>query len=61
VQQPSAVSGFFSSLSSFFSFSPQRALGYAALMVVLAFGVISVWLSLGVPRLLSQLMIHRWQ
>ena len=40
VQQPPAISGFFSSLSSFFSFSPQRALGYAALMVVLAFGVI---------------------
>ncbi len=40
VQQPSAVSGFFSSLSRLFSFSPQRAFGYAALMVVLAFGVI---------------------
>ena len=40
VQQPSAVSGFFSSLSSLFSFSPQRAFGYAALMVVLAFGLI---------------------
>ena len=38
VHQPSA--GFFSSLSSLFSFAPQRALGYAALMVVLAFGVI---------------------
>ena len=40
VQQPSAVSGFFRSLSSLFSFSPQRAFGYAALMVVLAFGLI---------------------
>lgn len=40
VQQPSAVSSFFGSLSSLFSFSPQRALGYAALAVVLAFGVI---------------------
>ena len=40
VQQPSGVSGFFSSLSSLFSFSPQRAFGYAALMVVLAFGLI---------------------
>jgi len=40
VQQPSAVSGFFSSLSNLFSFAPQRALGYAALMMVLAFGVI---------------------
>ena len=40
VHQPSAVSGFFSSLSNLFSFTPQRALGYAALMVVLAFGVI---------------------
>ena len=40
VQQPSAVSGFFSSLSNLFSFAPQRALGYAALMIVLAFGVI---------------------
>jgi len=40
VHQPSAVSGFFGSLSSLFSFAPQRALGYAALMVVLAFGVI---------------------
>ncbi|HJX92016.1 MAG TPA: hypothetical protein VJ372_16055 [Pyrinomonadaceae bacterium] len=40
VQRPSAVNGFFSSLSSLFSFSPQRAFGYAALMVVLAFGVI---------------------
>ena len=40
VQQPSAVSGFFSSLSSLFSFLPQRGFGYAALMVVLAFGVI---------------------
>jgi len=38
--QPSAVSGFFSSLSNLFSFAPQRALGYAALMLVLAFGVI---------------------
>jgi hypothetical protein len=38
--QPSAVSGFFSSLSNLFSFAPQRALGYAALMFVLAFGVI---------------------
>jgi len=40
VQQPSAVSGFFSSLSSLFTLAPQRTLGYAALMVVLAFGVI---------------------
>src|ERR1043166_9287117 len=40
VHQPSAVSGFVSSLSNLFSFAPQRALGYAALMVVLAFGVI---------------------
>ena len=40
VNQPSAVSGFFTSLSSLFSFAPQRAFGYAALMVVLAFGVI---------------------
>ena len=40
VRQPSAVSGFFSSLSNLFSFAPQRALGYAALMMVLAFGVI---------------------
>lgn len=40
VRQPSAVSGFFSSLSNLFSFAPQRALGYAALMIVLAFGVI---------------------
>jgi anti-sigma factor RsiW len=40
VHQPSAVSGFFSSLSNLFSFAPQRALGYAALMVVVAFGVI---------------------
>ena len=40
VQQPSAVSGFFGSLSSLFSFTPQRALGYAALIMVLVFGVI---------------------
>ena len=40
VQPPTAVSGFFSSLSNLFSFTPQRTLGYAALMVVLAFGVI---------------------
>ena len=40
VPQASAVSGFFSSLSNLFSFAPQRALGYAALMVMLAFGVI---------------------
>jgi hypothetical protein len=40
VQQPSAVSSFFGSLSSFFFFTPQRAFGYAALIVVLAFGVI---------------------
>ena len=40
VQPPSAVSGFFSSLSNLFSFTPQRTLGYAALMIVLAFGVI---------------------
>jgi len=38
--QPSAVSNFFSSLSTLFSFNPQRALGYAALLVVVAFGVI---------------------
>ena len=40
VHQTSAVSGFFSSLSNLFSFASQRALAYAALMVVLAFGVI---------------------
>jgi hypothetical protein len=40
VPQGSAVSGFFSSLSNLFSFAPQRVLGYAALMVMLAFGVI---------------------
>ena len=40
VQQPSAVSRFFGSLSSLLSVSPQRSLGYAALLVVLAFGVI---------------------
>lgn len=40
VQQPSAVSGFFGSLSSLFSFTPQRAFGYGALMLLLAFGVI---------------------
>jgi hypothetical protein len=40
VQEPGAISGFFSSLSNLFSFSPQRVVGYAALMVVLAFGVI---------------------
>lgn len=39
-QQSSAVSTFFGSLSSLFSFSPQRTLGYAALLVVLAFGII---------------------
>ena len=40
VHQPSAISGFFSSISNLFSFAPQRVLGYAALMVVLAFGLI---------------------
>src|ERR1043166_3291962 len=40
VQQPNPVSGFFSSLSNLFPFASQRALGYAALMIVLAFGVI---------------------
>jgi len=40
VHQPSAISGFFSSLSNLFSFAPQRVLGYAALMVMLAFGLI---------------------
>ncbi len=40
VQQPSAVSSFFGSLSSLFTLSPQRTLGYASLMAVLAFGVI---------------------
>jgi anti-sigma factor RsiW len=40
VQQPTVVSGFFASLASFFSFAPQRALGYAALMAVLVFGAI---------------------
>ena len=40
VQRPSAVSSFFSSISSLFSFTPQRAFGYAALIVVLAFGLI---------------------
>jgi hypothetical protein len=39
-QRPISVSGFFSSLSNLFSFTPQRVVGYAALMVVLAFGVI---------------------
>jgi len=40
VQQPSAVSSLFGSISSLFSFDPQRTFGYAALIVVLAFGVI---------------------
>jgi anti-sigma factor RsiW len=40
VQQSSPVSGFFSSLSNLFSFTPQRVFGYAALIVVLAFGLI---------------------
>lgn len=40
VREPHTSSGFFSSLSKLFSFSVQRTLGYAALMVVLAFGVI---------------------
>src|SRR6185295_7270392 len=40
VQQPRAVSSFFSSISSLFSVTPQRTFGYAALIVVLAFGVI---------------------
>ena len=40
VQQSGAVSGFFASLSNLFSFSPQRTFGYAALIVMLAFGVI---------------------
>jgi hypothetical protein len=39
-QTPRAVSGFFSSISNLFSFTPQRAFGYAALILVLAFGVI---------------------
>jgi len=40
VQQPSAVSSLFGSISSLFSFDPQRTFGYGALIVVLAFGVI---------------------
>ena len=40
VQQPSGVSSLFSSILSLFTFTPKRVLGYAALMVVLAFGVI---------------------
>ena len=40
VQQPSSISGFFGSLSSLFTFAPQRTLGYAALMMLLVFGVI---------------------
>jgi hypothetical protein len=46
-QQPSAVATFFGSLSSLFSFSPQRTLGYAALMVVLAIGIIFGLVKLG--------------
>jgi hypothetical protein len=38
--QPRAISSFFSSVSSLFSFAPQRVLGYAALIVMLVFGVI---------------------
>ena len=40
VHQPSSVSGFFSSLSSLFTFAPQRTFGYAALMMLLVFGAI---------------------
>src|SRR6476660_9005817 len=40
VHQPSGLSGFFGSLASLFSFAPQRVFSYAALMVVLAFGLI---------------------
>jgi hypothetical protein len=40
VQQPSRVSSFFSSLTSLFTLAPQRTMGYAALMLVLVFGVI---------------------
>jgi hypothetical protein len=40
VQQPSRVSSFFSSLTSLFMLAPQRTMGYAALMLVLVFGVI---------------------
>jgi len=39
-QQPTSISGFFSSLSSLFTLAPQRTLGYAALMMLLVFGVI---------------------
>ena len=39
VQQPRSISGFFGSLSSLFTFAPQRTLGYAALMMLLMFGV----------------------
>jgi hypothetical protein len=54
------VSSFLSSLVSLFSFSPQRVLGYAALMVVLAFGVIFglVKLRTSVPVKTTQLEAH---
>src|SRR5262245_60206038 len=40
VAQPSRVAGFFSSLGSLFTLTPQRAVGYASLVAVLAFAVI---------------------
>jgi anti-sigma factor RsiW len=60
VQQPSAVSNFFGSLSSLFSFSPQRTLGYAALMLLLAFGAILglVKLKSSVPTSKDQVAVN---
>ena len=40
VAQSSRVAGFFSSLSSLFTLSPQRAVGYASLVAILAFAAI---------------------
>ena len=40
VVRPNSISGFFGSLSSLFTFAPQRTFGYAALMMLLVFGAI---------------------
>jgi anti-sigma factor RsiW len=50
VAQPSRVAGFFASLGSLFTLSPQRTLGYASLVAVLAFAAIFGVLKMNAPE-----------
>jgi hypothetical protein len=50
VAQPSRVGGFFASLGSLFTLSPQRTLAYASLVAVLALGAILAVVKMRAPQ-----------